>query len=157
MSKKYIEAEVDKIINDKSLEYPQNLAMASAWIIGNFKGLNLKVVDVRGQSSLADFFVIGSSTNTTQAKAIADEITNQTKRLDYVPKSKEGFSDADWILIDLGDIIIHLFQENSRDIYNLDELWKDSKQIDIPQSYYFSESELDQSEDKESESDKSYF
>ncbi|MFT6603537.1 MAG: ribosome-associated protein, partial [Bacteriovoracaceae bacterium] len=74
MSVEYVNTEVEKIINDKSFEFPQNLAMAAAWIMGNFKGLNLKVLDTRKRGSLADYFIMGSASNMTQAKSMADTI-----------------------------------------------------------------------------------
>lgn len=139
MSSEYINTEVDKIVENKSFPYPQNMAMAAAWIMGNFKGLNLKVLDTTKRSSLADFFIMGSASNMTQAKSIADEICNQLKRHDVKLLSKEGLGDAEWILIDLGDIIVHLFLDNTRTNYNLDELWQDAPQIEIPNEYYFEE------------------
>ncbi len=138
MSRKFIEKEVDKIIKDKSFKEPQNIAMACAWILGNFKAINLKVLNVNKQSSLTDYFVLGSSTNPVQANAMADEIVRQLKRLKYNPVSQEGADKTDWILIDLGNVIVHIFSESSRDFYKLDELWLNATPIDIPQSYYFS-------------------
>ena len=72
MSRDYISKEVEKIIKDDTLKYPQNMAMACAWILGNFKGLNLKVLEVGHVSSLADFFVVASASNYTQAQAKLD-------------------------------------------------------------------------------------
>lgn len=141
MSKEFIAKEVDKIIADKSYKKPQNVAMACAWILGNLKAVNLKVLNVSKQSSLADYFVIGSATNPVQSNAMADEIVMQMKRLKYNPVSQEGADKTDWILIDLGNIIVHVFSEGSRDFYKLDELWVNATHIDIPQSYYFSSDE----------------
>ncbi len=142
MSSEYINREVEKIISNKDYKFPQNLAMTSAWILANFKGINLKVLDVHEQSTLADYFVIGSATNITQAKAMADEILRQFKKHGYKSISKEGLNDTDWILLDLGDVIVHIFLETSRFVYNLDELWAEAKSIEIPQSYYFSSPEV---------------
>ncbi|MBK26514.1 MAG: ribosome silencing factor [Halobacteriovorax sp.] len=139
MSAEYIKTEVDKIVEDKSFPYPQNIAMAAAWIMGNFKGLNLKVLDTTKRSSLADFFIMGSANNMTQAKSMADEIVVQLKRHNVKVLSKEGLGGSEWILIDLGDIIVHVFLDNTRTTYNLDELWQDAPQIKIPNEYYFEE------------------
>lgn len=139
MSAEYTQAEVDKIVGDKTFSYPLNLAMASAWVMGNLKGLNLKVLDTTKRSSLADYFIMGSASNMTQAKAMADEIVVQLKRHDVKVLSKEGLGGSDWILLDLGDIICHIFLDNTRTNYNLDELWEDSPQMPIPNEYYFEE------------------
>ncbi len=139
MSVEYVNAEVEKIMKDESFEFPQNLAMASAWIMGNFKGLNLKVLDTRKRGSLADYFIMGSASNMTQAKSMADTICTQLKQYNVNILSKEGFSDAEWILLDLGDIIVHIFLDNTRTNYNLDELWADAPHVKIPNEYYFEE------------------
>ncbi len=141
----YIEKEIDKIMNDPSFEYPQNMAMAAAWILGNFKGLNLKVYDVRGKSSLADFFVIASANNNTQSGAMADTITVQMRRHNLEPISREGVGgEAEWTLLDFGDIIVHILLDNSREFYNFDEMWTDGKLVNIPTEYYFAD-DADQS------------
>lgn len=140
MASEFVNNEVDKILNDKKYPYPLNIAMASTWLLGNLKGVNLKVLDVAKQSSLADFFVLGSATNSTQAQSMAEEIIFQMKRAGHNIVSREGLAaGADWILLDVGDIIVHVFLESSRDAYNLDGLWCDAKHMPIPQDYYFSD------------------
>lgn len=146
MANEYVNNEVDKIINDKQYAYPLNIAMASAWLLGNLKGVNLKVLDVAKQSSLADYFVMGSASNSTQAQAMAEEVIFQMKRAGHSIVSREGLSaGADWILLDIGDIIIHVFLESSRDAYDLDGLWGNTKHMPIPQDYYFSSDDAQKS------------
>lgn len=141
MSSEFINANVDKIMKDNSFPFPQNMAMASAWILGNLKGINLKVLDVQKTSSLADYFVIASATNSTQAAAMADEITVSLKRVGAKVFSKEGIQNSDWILLDLGDILVHIFQESARDVYAIEQLWKDAAFVKIPNEYYSSSEE----------------
>ncbi len=139
MSREYVTKEVQEIFNDKNYESPLNIAMASAWIMGNTKGLNLKVLDLKNCSSIADYFVIGSAGNPTQAGAMAEEIAFQMRNLGIEALSREGFKNsADWILLDYGDVIIHVFHEPARTIYDLDQLYKNALAIEIPVSYYFS-------------------
>jgi ribosome-associated protein len=138
MSSEFVAAEVDKIINDKALEFPKNIAMAATWVLGNLKGINLKVMDVSHTSSLSDFYIVASATNSTQAASMANEILRQLKRHDLNFLSKEGLNGSDWILLDGGDIIVHIFLETARDVYGLEEIWTDAKPVEIPQSYYFS-------------------
>lgn len=152
MSTEYIEKNVDEIEKDSNYEFPLNMAMASAWILGNFKGINLKVIDTRNVSSLADYYVLASASNSTQARSMADQVMQQMKRKDLNVVSKEGLNDtADWILIDLGDFIVHIFQESSRDVYDIDGLW-DAPQVEIPNEYYHGEEESGASDE-----DKGYF
>jgi ribosome-associated protein len=139
MSSEYIKQEINKIMTDDSLEFPLNIAMATAWIMGNFKGINLKVLNTQKTSSISDYFVLASATNQTQAKAMAEIISKELAAYDFEAISKEGMSvTSDWILLDFGDIICHIFLETSRDVYNLEALWKDAEAVEIPQSYYFS-------------------
>lgn len=139
MNRDYVNKEVAEIISDKNLEAPLNLAMASAWIMGNFKGLNLKVLDLRKVSGIADYFVIGSASNPTQASAMAEEISHQMRVNGVEALSREGLkTNTDWILLDYGDIIVHVFHEPSRTVYDLEHLYKNALSIDIPESYYFS-------------------
>ncbi len=134
----YIKKELGKILNDKALTFPLNLAMASAWIAGNFKGTELKIYDVKGRSTLCDYFVLSSAGNSTQLRSMADEMIDQMKAHGTKLLSAEGM-DGNWVLLDFGDIIVHLFLEDARFLYNLDELWRTAPQISIPQSYYFTE------------------
>ncbi len=139
MSREYVTKEVQAIYNDEQLKSPLNIAMASAWIMGNFKGLNLKVLDIRNCSGISDFFVLGSAGNPTQAAAMAEEISHQMRSLGIEAISREGLKNStDWILLDYGDVIIHVFHEPARMTYDLDQLYKNAIIIDIPESYYFS-------------------
>lgn len=139
MSKEYIDQQVQKIIDDKkNFPFPLNTAMAAAWMLGNLKGVNLKVYDVRKISSLGDYYVMGSATNVRQAHAMAEVISVQLKKHGLKVVSTEGKADSDWILIDLGDILVHIFLEISRGNYNLEALWDEAVPVEIPNSYYFS-------------------
>ena len=156
MSREYVTKEVEAIYKDINFAEPLNMAMAAAWIMGNFKGLNLKVLDLRNQSSIADLFVIGSAGNPTQASAMAEEISLQMRNLGIEALSREGLKqNTDWILLDYGDVIIHVFHEPARSVYDLDQLYKNAISVEIPESYYFSTPE---SERKSSNDDgRNYF
>jgi len=143
MSNPFIESEIKKILEDKTLEFPKNIAMASAWIIANFKGVNIKVLDVAGSSSLCDFNIIASAENTIQARSMVEEILTNFRKNDIVPLSVEGVRDGEWMLLDLGDVIVHIFQEVARDVFDLDNLWSEFPHVEIPQDYYFSHAEID--------------
>ena len=139
MSRDYVTKEVEAIFKDPNFESPLNVAMASAWIMGNFKGINLKVLDLRNKSSIADFFVLGSAGNPTQAAAMSEEISFQMRNLGIEALSREGLKQStDWILLDYGDVIVHVFHEPARLVYDLDLLYKNALSVEIPESYYFS-------------------
>ena len=141
MKKDYISKKVDSIINDPKIIDPQNFALASTWIMIDYKGLNLKILDMKNSSSLADYYILGSTENAMTARSIADSIQCQFKRHKLLPFSVEGMENATWILLDFGDIIVHVFQETIRNIFEVDHLWQDNPTIAIPQHYYFSSNE----------------
>ena len=142
MSQEFVEKNVNEIMDDKTLQFPKNMALASAWMLGNLKGISLKVLDVKATSSLSDFYVIASATNVNQASSMAETITKEFMRRGHKVYSKEGFyADSDWFLIDMGDVIIHIFMEFSRNVYDLDNLWDKAASVKIPDSYYFTEGE----------------
>jgi ribosome-associated protein len=86
-------------------------------------------------SSLFDSFIICHGTSRTQVEALADGVIKDVKKKTGLnPYHREGFENAEWILIDYGDIIVHIFQESKRDFYNLEQLWADAEIIKIDSS-----------------------
>ena len=137
MANEYIQGEVKKVITNPSFEFPLNHAMASAWILANFKGDNLKVFDMRKSTSLVDYSVIATAQNATQARAMIDEISANLKQQGANIVSYEGYEGADWILLDTGDIMVHVFNGPARDVYDLDMIYAKNPQVKIPEEYYF--------------------
>lgn len=85
------------------------------------------VLDLREVTSFADNFVICTGTNSRQIQAIADEIQGQLKKRGEYPNSVEGYGNAEWVLVDYGDYLIHIFSEKARTYYDLERLWRDAK------------------------------
>jgi ribosome-associated protein len=139
MSKEYIQAETNKIITSEGMEFPLNIAMASSWTLAHFKAENIKLYNVSESSSLSDYYIIASMQNTTQSRAAIETLSATLKAHGQEVLSIEGLNDTEWVLIDLGDIIVHIFQENAREVYGLDVLWKDYPQEKIPTEYYMGE------------------
>jgi ribosome-associated protein len=99
------------------------------------KAVNMIALDLREIASFTEFFVIASGTNPRQVQAIADEINEQLKKqLRRRPIRIEGYSGAEWVLLDYGDFIIHLFDKEARDFYDLERLWRDAKRVEMPAS-----------------------
>ncbi len=97
------------------------------------KGIGITVLDLRDITSFTEFFVIVSGLNTRQVQAISDEIDEQLKKqLKAKPYRIEGYSSAEWILLDYGDFVIHVFENKARDVYDLERLWRDSKKVELP-------------------------
>lgn len=97
------------------------------------KASDIRVLDLREVTSFADFFVICSGNNPKQIQAIAEEIGQQLERRGEYPISVEGFSNAEWILADYGDYLIHVFSPKARMFYELERLWRHAKTVPIPQ------------------------
>lgn len=137
MANEYIQNEVKKVITNSAFEFPLNHAMASAWIMANFKGDNLKIFDMRKSSALVDYSIMATAQNATQARAMVDEISFNLKNQGANIVSYEGYESADWILLDTGDIMIHVFNGHARDVYDLDMVYAKNPQIKIPEDFYF--------------------
>lgn len=133
----YIQGEVNKIITNSAFEFPLNHAMASAWILANFKGDNLKIFDMRKSSSLCDFSIMATAQNATQSRAMIDEVSVNLRNQGANILSYEGYESADWILLDTGDIMIHVFTGPARDVYDLDMVYAKNPQVKIPEEFYF--------------------
>lgn len=133
----YVLSEVSKVVQNPSFEFPLNHAMASAWIVANFKGENLKIFDLRKSSALCDYSIIATAQNATQARAMVDEISANLKNVGASLVSYEGYESADWILLDTGDIIVHVFNGTARDVYDLDMIFMKNPQVKIPEEFYF--------------------
>ncbi len=137
MANEYVQSEVKTIISNPGYEFPLNHAMAAAWIVANFKGDNLKVFDLKKSSSLFDYSVLATAQNATQARAIVDEISHSLKNNGANIVSYEGYESADWILLDTGDIVVHIFNGPARDVYDLDMILAKNPQVKIPEEFYF--------------------
>lgn len=98
------------------------------------KALDLVGLDLREIASFAEFFVIASGTNQRQVQAIADEINEQLrKQLQSRPIRIEGYNAAEWVLMDYGDFIVHIFDKEARDFYDLERLWRDARRVEMPE------------------------
>jgi ribosome-associated protein len=97
------------------------------------KAADIKVLDLTGITSFADFFVICTGANQRQIQAISDEVGVQLKQqAGELPISMEGYNQAEWILADYGDLLIHIFSPKARQYYDLERLWRSAKTVDIP-------------------------
>jgi ribosome-associated protein len=90
------------------------------------------VLDLRGITSFTDHFVICTGANTRQIQAISDEIGQQLKAVGELPLSVEGYNQAEWILVDYGDFLVHVFSAQARGYYDLERLWRSAKPVEIP-------------------------
>ena len=96
------------------------------------KAQNITVLDLREVTSFTDYFVICAGTNSRQNQAISDEVYTQLKKRGELPVSLEGYDNAEWVLQDYGDFIVHVFLPATRDFYDLERLWRHAKRVPVP-------------------------
>jgi ribosome-associated protein len=97
------------------------------------KALDIKVLDLRQIASFTEFFIIASGSNQRQVQAISDEINEQLKKqLSSRAMRIEGYSSGEWILLDYGDFIVHIFDKDAREFYDLERLWLDARRVEVP-------------------------
>ncbi|MEO2082629.1 MAG: ribosome silencing factor [Desulfurobacteriaceae bacterium] len=94
------------------------------------KAENPVIIDLRGLTSLADYFLIVSANSDTHARTIADEIKKKFKEMGILPVNVEGYQQGNWILLDYGDLIVHIFRPEFRELYNLESLWMDAPRLE---------------------------
>lgn len=97
------------------------------------KATEIRVIDISEVSVLADYFIIANGSNRPQMQAMSDEVSEKMEKAGAVLKQVEGYDNASWILMDFGDVIVHIFGEQDRLLYDLERIWRDGKQVDPDQ------------------------
>lgn len=110
----------------------ETLCQACAAAAADKKALEIVILDLRAISTFTDYFVICSATSEPQLKAISSSVREQVRdRLGRTPLSEDGYPASQWIILDYGDVIVHLFLGAKRQFYSLENLWSDAKRIDV--------------------------
>ena len=95
------------------------------------KGEDIKVIDISGVSVMADYFVIATASSPNQVQAMTDNVEEKMHKAGIAMKQMEGNKSSSWILMDYGDVIIHVFDKENRLFYDLERIWKDGKTVDM--------------------------
>lgn len=103
------------------------MAKLAVAAIEDKKGEDIKIIDIQGVSVLADYFIIASGGNQNQTQAMVDNVEDEMAKKGYICKQIEGYNSANWILMDYGDIIVHVFSRDDRLFYDLERIWRDGK------------------------------
>ena len=90
------------------------------------KASDIEILDVSKQTSLGDYFIIASCQSSVQVRACVDEVEEKMLEAGFPPKHKEGYRGGSWILIDYGDIIVHVMQQETREFYSIERLWDEA-------------------------------
>ncbi len=102
---------------------PENICALVVNALEDIKAVNIKVLDVRGKTAITDFMVVTNGTSDRHVKALAGNVIKEAKAAGLTPLGVEGDREAEWILIDLNDVIVHVMIPELREFYNLEKLW----------------------------------
>ena len=119
--------------NAGSKERSREFARIAIAALEEKKATDIRVIDISEVSVLADYFIIANGTNRAQIQALSDEVSEKMEKAGAVLKQVEGYDNASWILLDFGDVIVHIFGQEDRLLYDLERIWRDGKQVDPEQ------------------------
>lgn len=100
-------------------------------ILDDKKAINVKIIDISSISIMTDYFVVASASNINHVHALAEHIEDELKKIGLHYTHMEGFKSGNWILMDYGDVVIHIFDDSSREFYDLEHIWKDGNIVDF--------------------------
>lgn len=113
-------------------ETARQFALDAAKLAGATRCHNVVLLDVRGLSPVCDYFVLASGTSARQMRSVADHIIEMGQQQNSKPMHTDGYDGESWVLVDFVDVIVHLFSDDARAYYDLDNLWGDAKRIELP-------------------------
>ena len=109
----------------------RKLALTACKALSEKRGRDIVMLYVRERTALCDYFVIASGNSSTQVRSLADYVEEKLAKEDIRPLRNEGYQSGDWITLDYGDVLIHVFRRETRDFYDLERLWVDATDVDI--------------------------
>lgn len=109
---------------------PKEIALKAVQILDSKKAEDIKVIEVTEQTIVADYFVIASGTSSTHVKSLADDVEYELEQLGVHDGHIEGRATG-WVLLDYGAVLVHVFDKESREYYNLERLWTDAQSVDL--------------------------
>lgn len=112
-------------------ERSKKMASLAYHALEDKKAMDISVIDIGHVSVVADYFIIASGDNRNQVQAMADNVEEVLGRAGYIPKDMEGYRNANWILLDFGDLVVHIFDRENRVFYDLERIWRDGKRTTI--------------------------
>jgi ribosome-associated protein len=125
-------------VRTKAQPVPEGLderVLATLHAASEKKAIEPVVLDLREISSFTDYFVIVSGANERQVQAISDAVYESLKKAGHAAARVEGYKTAEWILLDYGDFVVHVFEEKARKFYDLERLWRESKRVELPPEF----------------------
>ena len=115
----------------KEMHQSKEMARIAYNALSDKKGEDIKIIDITGISVLADYFIIANGNSDSQVNALVDNVEEELHKAGYPLKQREGQASGSWVLLDFGDIIVHVFDRENRLFYDLERIWKDGKDISV--------------------------
>ena len=113
------------------MDQSKEMAKIAYHALSDKKGEDIKIIDITGISVLAHYFIIANGNSDSQVNALVDNVEEELHKAGYALKQREGQASASWVLLDFGDIIVHVFDKENRLFYDLERIWKDGRDIRI--------------------------
>lgn len=113
------------------MNHSNEMVKAAYTALSDKKGEDISIIDIRNVSVMADYFLIASGSNSNQVQAMVDNVEEELGKKGYTCRQVEGYQSANWILMDYGDIIVHVFDKENRLFYDLERIWRDGKTLPI--------------------------
>lgn len=110
---------------------PKALCRLAVQSLDKHKAVDIRVIHVSKLTSIADYFVIAEGTSSTQVRSLSDYMEEELKEQGVEPSHTEGYHGSSWVLLDYGCVVVHMFQKEARDYYNLEHLWKDGTPVPL--------------------------
>ncbi len=113
---------------------PLEKAKKAASVLDEKKGRDVRILKMLNETVITDYFVIATATSSTHLKALCDEVEYRLRQEDSIQANRvEGYQGGGWILVDFGDVIVHIFDETNRDFFKLEKLWQNAEWIEFEQ------------------------
>lgn len=112
------------------MDQAKKMAQLAYKALDDKKGVDIKVIDISTVSVLADYFIIANGNSDSQVRALVDNVEESLGKAGFELKQREGYNAGNWILLDYGDIIVHVFDKENRLFYDLERIWRDGKSIE---------------------------
>ena len=113
------------------MEQSKKMAKLAYRALDEKMGEDIKVIDISVISVLADYFIIANGNNDSQVRALVENVEETLSKEGFEPKQREGYGLGSWVLLDFGNIIVHIFDKENRLFYDLERIWRDGKYIDV--------------------------
>ena len=113
------------------MEQSKLMARLAYQALDDKKGEDIQVIDISQVSVLADYFIIANGNSESQVRALVDNVEEELSKAGYEMKQRVGYGSGNWVLMDFGEIIVHVFDKENRLFYDLERIWRDGKHVDF--------------------------